>query len=99
MDLSDTCNKIVIFSVYVIRYRYNDCHLMYTSNGYAYTMPSPASESQPETPVSPEPPAYSTTQAPTTQPPHPIALLRAVDLMDPGKIAQVFCESAYVTSC
>lgn len=72
---------------------------MYTSNGYAYTMPSPASESQPETPVSPEPPAYSTTQAPTTQPPHPIALLRAVDLMDPGKIAQVFCESAYVTSC
>lgn len=77
---------------------YNDCHLMYTSNGYAYTMPSPASESQPETPVSPEPPAYSTTQAPTTQPPHPIALLRAVDLMDPVMLGKAVTE-AHMRTC
>ncbi|XP_078328543.1 putative nuclear hormone receptor HR3 isoform X2 [Crassostrea virginica] len=78
---------------------YNDCHLMYTSNGYAYTMPSPASESQPETPVSPDPPAYTpTTPTPTTQTPHPIALLRAVDLMDPVMLGKAVTE-AHMRTC
>ncbi|XP_056002619.1 probable nuclear hormone receptor HR3 isoform X2 [Ostrea edulis] len=76
---------------------YNDCHLMYTSNGYAYTLPSPAaSESQPETPVSPEPPAYSSPQV--TSQPHPIALLRAVDLMDPVMLGKAVTE-AHMRTC
>ncbi|XP_062600492.1 probable nuclear hormone receptor HR3 isoform X2 [Saccostrea cucullata] len=75
---------------------YNDCHLMYTSNGYAYTLPSPASESQPETPVSPEPPSYNSTQV--TSQPHPIALLRAVDLMDPVMLGKAVTE-AHMRTC
>ena len=54
--------------------------MVFTSNGYNYPMQSPMS---PETPVSPgDPPAYPTTP---TSAPHPVALLRAIDVMDSCK--------------
>ena len=66
--------------MYFIFDRFPDQNFVYTSNGYTYALQSPIS---PETPVSPgDPPAYPTT--PTTAP-HPVALLRAIDLMDPSK--------------
>lgn len=68
-------------------------NFVYTSNGYTYALPSPMS---PETPVSPgDPPAYPTT--PTTAP-HPVALLRAIDLMD----SSTFCKAvldAHLRTC
>ena len=65
-----------------IFYRFPEQNFVYTSNGYTYALQSPMS---PETPVSPgDPPAYPTT-SPTTAPPHPVALLRAIDLMDSSK--------------
>ncbi|KAJ8311599.1 LOW QUALITY PROTEIN: hypothetical protein KUTeg_010954 [Tegillarca granosa] len=59
---------------------FSDPNYIYTNNGYAYTISSP--ESQPEM-TSPETPTYTTSPVPTTQQnPHPVALLRAIDLMD-----------------
>ncbi|KAK3096225.1 hypothetical protein FSP39_024661 [Pinctada imbricata] len=72
---------------------FNDCSLMFTSNGYtAYTLPSPISDSQPETPLSPDPPAYPTSPV-TAQQPHPIALLRAIDIMDPSSFGKAIVEA------
>lgn len=65
---------------------------VYTSNGY-YPMQSPMS---PETPVSPsEPPAY-----PTSPPsaPHPVALLRAIDVMDTSTFSKAVLD-AHMRTC
>ena len=70
-----------------------DQNFVYTSNGYTYAVQSPMS---PETPVSPgDPPAYPTT--PTTAP-HPVALLRAIDLMDPSTFCKAVLD-AHLRTC
>ncbi|VDI83019.1 nuclear receptor subfamily 1 group F member 4 [Mytilus galloprovincialis] len=68
-------------------------NFVYTSNGYTYALQSPMS---PETPVSPgDPPAYPTT--PTTAP-HPVALLRAIDLMDSSTFSKAVLD-AHLRTC
>lgn len=75
---------------------FSDPNYIYTNNGYAYTISSP--ESQPEM-TSPETPTYTTSPVPTTQQnPHPVALLRAIDLMDSVTFGKAIVD-AHVRTC
>ncbi|XP_060076316.1 probable nuclear hormone receptor HR3 [Ylistrum balloti] len=80
---------------------YTDPNFMYTNNGYTYALPSPTETPQPETPVTSDPPSYTvaTTSPTTTQAaPHPVTLIRAIDLMDSVTFGKAIID-AHVRTC